>query len=45
MFESTAATDALLRWAGLSHPETSDYHARRETDIDRLTDTVEQHWI
>jgi len=32
-----------LRWAGLSHPATPDYHARREAEIDRLTDTLEQH--
>lgn len=43
LFESPAATDALLRWAGLCNPVTPDYHARRETDIDRLADTLEQH--
>ncbi len=43
LFESSAATDALLRWAGLREAATPDYHARRETDIDRLADAVEQH--
>lgn len=43
LFESTQAADALLHWAGLSDPVTPDYHARREAEIDRLTDTVEQH--
>jgi len=43
LFESTQATDALLRWAGLRDPVTPDYHARRDAEIDRLTDTVEQH--
>ncbi|MDO8291546.1 MAG: cobyric acid synthase [Gallionella sp.] len=43
LFESPAATDALLRWGGLCNPETPDYHARREAEIDRLTDTMEQH--
>jgi adenosylcobyric acid synthase len=43
LFESTQATDALLRWAGLREPVTPDYHARREAEIDRLTDTMEQH--
>ena len=43
LFESPAATDALLRWGGLSNPATPDYHARREAEIDRLTDTMEQH--
>ncbi|MDD2914448.1 MAG: cobyric acid synthase [Gallionella sp.] len=43
LFESRQATDALLRWAGLREVATPDYHARRETDIDRLADAVEQH--
>lgn len=43
LFESPAATDALLRWAGLCNPVTPDYLARREADIDRLADTLEQH--
>ncbi|MCK9200747.1 MAG: cobyric acid synthase [Gallionella sp.] len=43
LFESREATDALLRWAGLGDASTPDYHARREADIDRLADTVEQH--
>jgi adenosylcobyric acid synthase len=43
LFESREATDALLRWAGLADASTPDYHARRETDIDRLADAVEQH--
>lgn len=43
IFESRAASDALLRWAGLQNPVAPDYHARRETEIDRLTDTLEQH--
>lgn len=43
LFESRPACDVLLRWAGLSRPETIDYHARREADIDRLADMLEQH--
>ena len=43
LFESRQATDALLRWAGLSDASTPDYHARREADIDRLADAVELH--
>jgi adenosylcobyric acid synthase len=42
LFEVQSACDALLRWAGLSKPETMDYHARRETDIARLADMLEQ---
>jgi adenosylcobyric acid synthase len=43
LFESTLATDALLRWAGLTNVSSPDYHARREADIDRLADAVEQY--
>jgi len=43
LFESSAATDALLRWAGLNEVTTPDYHARREADIDRLADAVERY--
>jgi adenosylcobyric acid synthase len=43
LFESAAASDALLRWAGLRDPVAPDYHSRREAEIDRLTDTLEQH--
>ena len=43
LFESTAACNALLRWAGLDNPQTPDYHALRETHIDRLADACEMH--
>ena len=43
LFESTPATDALLRWAGLKNVQTPDYQARREADIDRLADAVEEY--
>jgi adenosylcobyric acid synthase len=43
LFESTAACNALLRWAGLGNPQTPDYHAVRETHIDRLADACETH--
>lgn len=43
LFESTLASDALLRWAGLKNVLTPDYQARREADIDRLADAVEYH--
>jgi len=43
LFESQQATDALLRWAGLRDVATPDYPARREADIERLADAVEQH--
>jgi len=43
LFESPAATGALLRWAGLQTVQTPDYHARREADLERLADAVERH--
>ncbi len=43
LFESPAACTALLAWAGLKNPRTLDYHALRETNIERLADTVEEH--
>jgi adenosylcobyric acid synthase len=43
LFESTAACDALLAWAGLHRPRTPDYHRLREAGIERLADAVETH--
>ena len=43
LFESTAACDALLRWAGLERPDSPDYAALREAGINRLADAVETH--
>jgi adenosylcobyric acid synthase len=43
LFESPAASAALLRWAGLSDVQEVDYHGLRERDIERLADLVEQH--
>jgi adenosylcobyric acid synthase len=43
LFESQQASDALLRWVGLREVVTPDYHARREADIERLADAVEQY--
>ena len=43
LFESAAATRAVLRWAGLAAPVVSDHAARREAALDRLADTLEQH--
>lgn len=41
LFETSAARDALLRWAGLSQPSAPDYTQLRELAIDRLADAVE----
>ena len=43
LFESPAASSALLRWAGLQDVQAVDYHGLRERDIERLADLVEQH--
>ncbi len=43
LFESSAASQALLRWAGLSQAQALDYAALRERDIERLAQTVEEH--
>jgi adenosylcobyric acid synthase len=43
LFESPAATVALLRWAGLREPAARDYRAFREAEIDRLADAVAEH--
>ncbi len=43
LFESTAACDALLSWAGLRAAQSPDYHALREASINRLADAVETH--
>ena len=42
LFDEDGARDALLRWAGLADVQPFDYHARREADINRLADTIEQ---
>lgn len=43
LFESRAACDALLAWAGLAAPQTPDYPDLRNAAIERLADTVESH--
>ena len=43
LFETSAACDALLRWAGLAQPVTPDYAALRDGEISRLADMVETH--
>ncbi|WP_440996328.1 cobyric acid synthase [Arhodomonas sp. SL1] len=41
VFEHPEARAALLRWAGVAAPVTTDYTAQREAGIDRLADAVE----
>jgi len=43
LFDNPHACAALLGWAGLEDAQAPDYLARREQDIDRLADALEQH--
>lgn len=43
LFESPAASQALLQWAGLEQAQALDYAALRERDIERLAQCVEAH--
>ncbi len=43
LFESAAATDAILSWAGLAQVVSPDYAALRARDLERLADLVETH--
>ena len=42
LFESANACNALLRWAGLEGATTPNYQALRESDLERLADTIDQ---
>ena len=41
LFDDAAACTRLLEWAGLKNPQTGDYTALRERQIDRLADMLE----
>jgi adenosylcobyric acid synthase len=41
LFDEPEALTALLAWTGLAAPQTVDFGARREADLDRLADAVE----
>ncbi len=44
LFDDPGATDALLRWAGLTDASAAvDYDARRQHDLNRLADAIDQH--
>ena len=43
LFENGEACRSLLAWAGLEDIQHADYRQRREMDIERLADAVEQH--
>ena len=43
LFEEQTSCQSMLEWAGLKNAEATDYFKRREDDIDRLADTIEEH--
>ena len=43
LFENQQACNSLLHWAGLTKPETPDYHSLRESEINRLANIMQQH--
>ena len=43
LFDQPSACIALLRWAGLARPEAVNLPQRREAEINRLADSMEQH--
>ncbi len=43
LFDTPAAADAILAWAGLRSAQAPDIHALRDAAIDRLADAVEAH--
>ncbi len=43
LFDAPAALASLLHWAGLKNAAPFDLAARRETELDRLADTLEAH--
>jgi len=43
LFKNQSSCSSLLQWAGLQTPDTPDYRQFRETEINRLAQTMEQH--
>jgi len=43
LFEQTETLNALLNWAGLEVTTEFDYHALRDTELNRLASMVEEH--
>jgi adenosylcobyric acid synthase len=42
LFESAAACQALLHWAGVEQAQQINYHALREAGINRMADAIEE---
>jgi len=43
LFNEQGACDAILNWAGLKQPDSPDYFAIQETEINRLAKCIEEH--
>jgi len=43
LFEQPEAFNAIIKWAGCSEINSVDYHALKESEIERLADTLERH--
>ena len=43
LFEEKYSCQSMLEWAGLKNAEAIDYFKRREDDINRLADAIEDH--
>lgn len=43
LFEEQTSCKSMLEWSGLKNVEAIDYFKRREDDIDRLADAIEEH--
>jgi adenosylcobyric acid synthase len=43
VFDHPEALQSLLRWAGLTRPQSFDYQSIQEKELDRLADMLEQH--
>ncbi len=44
LFDDPQSLQHLLKWAGLADIEHFDYHAQQEADLNRLADSLEQHF-
>jgi adenosylcobyric acid synthase len=43
VLNEVASLNTILKWAGLENPKTDDYFARREHDIERLSEACNQY--
>lgn len=43
LFESSAVVNQVLQWAGLKTIASFDYNKRKDLDLDRLADSIEEH--